>query len=148
MTQIDAADTHAIIDVIKRFGRSFDTKNWDVMADCLLPQIFSDYSRFRGAPASTLSREEYIRLRKRGLQGLVTTHANRDFDIDINGAEAVCICAFSIQRFTPDNVKFFHSYGRYVFTLQKQEMQWRISGITQIPERHEGDASIHGAFGA
>jgi hypothetical protein len=141
-------DRQTIIDVIVRFGRALDDKDWTALTECLEPEIDADYSSFRGTPRARLSSQEFVNLRRVGLTGLVTEHLGNEYRVDIVGSTASCECEFTIRRWPVDSrdARFFHSCGTYRFSLSRQSQGWRISGITQVVIRSEGDPAIHGAL--
>jgi hypothetical protein len=143
-------DRQAVIETVLGLGRALDAQDWAGVRACLAAQLDTDYSSFRGTPPSRLAAEEFIRLRRTGLHGLLTQHLSSDHEVDIAGDEAVCRCAFVIRRWPADlaDRRVLHSYGSYVYRLRRVEGIWRIAGITQVVERSEGDPQLHGAFRA
>ncbi|MBS0351684.1 MAG: hypothetical protein JSR33_10970 [Proteobacteria bacterium] len=49
---------HDIQEVLFRFMRSFDIKDWDMMTVCLDDRIYCDYSDLRHEPASWVLRNQ------------------------------------------------------------------------------------------
>lgn len=53
-----------IQELLFKFMRSFDDKNFGVMKDCLCEEVYFDYSSFRNEPAAKYKSSEYIEKRK------------------------------------------------------------------------------------
>lgn len=139
--------TDSVIAILKKFAKSFDSKNWIGMEECLADVVFIDYSSFRKTKPSTISKFDYIELRKTGLENLNTFHDYFNYKmLYVNDNRSECNCDFVIKRFNKDNSDFFHSYGEYKFELEKIDDEWRIVKIIQIVAKNEGKANIHGAF--
>jgi|HubBroStandDraft_5_1064220.scaffolds.fasta_scaffold378527_1 hypothetical protein len=130
---------------IEKFCESFDKKDWMMMNECLMENIYVDYSSFRKTTPGNISAKEFIELRKTGLQHLTTKHQTNNFQITFNNEQATCECDFVIQRFD-DSGKYFHSYGHYTFLLSEKNDACKIESITQVVLKNEGDSAIHGAF--
>ena len=144
----DPADRERVIDTVLRFGSALDDRDWDVLHHCLMPELDVDYSSFRGTPPGRLSADEFVSLRKSGLAGLVTQHLSVGHRVEIHDDAASCRCDFVIRRWpeAPADSRFLHSYGYYQYVLRRAPHGWRISAITQVVRRSEGDRSLHGAF--
>jgi SnoaL-like domain len=141
----------AINDLLTRFFRAFDEKDWSTLRDCLCDRVFTDYSSFRGEPASTISGDEYVEQRRVALEELDTEHDFLDLSVE-SGADAewaTARCDYVVLRFHSSfdgaNDQYFHSYGRYRFGCAKIGGAWKIARITQSLLRNEGNREIHGA---
>ena len=132
--------------LISTFLQTFDTKDWGLMESCLADEIWVDYSSFRGTEPHWVFREAYIAQRRSGTHHLDTKHSIKITSCVEKGGLYVCEGGFEIERFTPDKSRFFHSYGTYIFDLEKYEGAFKIKKIVQKVSRNEGEPSIHGAF--
>ncbi|MGH7389520.1 MAG: nuclear transport factor 2 family protein [Candidatus Rokuibacteriota bacterium] len=141
-------DERAVIGTIVRLGRALDGRDWPAARRCLAAERDTDYSSFRGTPPARLTAERFLELRKTGLAGLVTQHLTLGHLVELAGAEAVCRCDFVIHRWAAaaSDHRHLHSYGSYVYRLRRQADGWRISGITQVVRRSDGDPRLHGAL--
>ena len=136
-----------VVDLLEAFCKSFDEKDWKGMKNCLTDSIYVDYSSFRGKLPSFQTSEEYVALRKQGLQQLETIHINYNYLIEVfDNENSICICDFIIKRFTRDKKDYFHSYGNYVYCLKRVGSKWKISSIKQAVDKNEGNPEIHGAL--
>src|SRR5579862_2869428 len=116
---LSAEDRFAIQDLLFRFMRSFDAKDWVGMQACLSEQVDCDYSSFRGGPPSKTTRSEYAKQREIALEHLRTQHDLSNIVLTPLGMMVEVRCNYAIRRFHPDfdgsREKFFHSYGQYRF---------------------------------
>lgn len=133
---------------IRRFARALDDSDWGAVRGCLGAALDTDYSSFRGTPPARLTADEFIALRRVGLAGLVTDHVTSNHDVELDDDRAVCRCEYVIRRWPadPTDRRFLHSYGSYTFALRHGPDGWRITGITQVVRRSEGDPQLHGAL--
>ena len=148
-----ATETCSINDLLTRFFQAFDDKNWPMLRECLCDEVFTDYSAFRGVPASTISGDAYVDQRRSALYSLDMQHNFLNLRVEWNAAAesntAAARCNYIVHRFHPSfdgsNDQYFHSYGHYVFGFAKISGVWRISSIVQHLLRNEGNREIHGA---
>ena len=142
------SDWDALNDLLCRFFRSFDEKDWKMMRSCLGDTVWTDYFSFRGAPPGEISGDRYVAQREAALSALAMQHNFLNLRVEIGDASARGWCNYIIHRFHPDfdgwNDGFFHSYGRYEFGFLQADGMWRISAIRQILLRNHGDPEIHG----
>ncbi len=152
---LDAQDRLEVQDLLFRFMRSFDEKDWDTMRACLADTVECDYASFRGTPPSAISRDDYVDQRKVALASLRTQHnltnlSLTNLSIDGSGIEVVATGNYAILRFHPDfdgsPDQFFHSYGQYRFTVSHHGDAWCIRSIEQRLLMNEGNRDLHGAF--
>ena len=143
------SDWDALNDLLCRFFRSFDEKDWKMMRSCLGDRVWTDYSSFRDAPPGEISGDRYVLQREVALSLLDMQHNFLNLRVEITGTSARSWCNYIIHRFHPDfdgqNDAFFHSYGRYEFGFLRANDEWRISSIQQVLLRNHGDPEIHGA---
>jgi len=139
-------ENSTIIKLIEDFCKSFDTKNWELMNNCLNAELVTDYESFRGTPKQNISSIKYIKKRKIGLKTLNTEHKTTEYLITKSTNEIKCHCKFEIRRFDLNSDKFLHSFGEYEFDLIEVNQALKIYKIKQTVKEIEGDKSIHGAF--
>jgi len=138
----------AIQEVLFRFMRAFDNKEWNDLHEYLLETIHCDYSSFRAEKPAEIERNAYIAKRKSDLSELKTQHNLSNLSININGKLAEVKCNFAIYRFHPafqgSKEHCFHSYGQYQFGLHEEDSGWKISSITQKLLINDGNPELHG----
>jgi len=135
-----------IIDFIKSFFKSFDTKDWNLMEGSLAETVELDYESFRGEPMYYSTSKDYVEKRKVGLKALTTNHKSSSYVIIRKGSEINFLCDYEINRYAIDSEAHFHSYGKYDFWIEEKDERLKIYRIKQLLERNEGDKNIHGAF--
>jgi len=137
-----------VVDTVSRLCRAFDEHDWAAMRSCLADTLATDYSRFRGTPPERLTAEEFVRLRRVGLQDLRTQHLCLNHLVTIEGERAYCRCDFIIHRWPEraEDSRLLHTYGYYRYGLVKVTGEhWLIDSIEQIAIRSEGSLELHGA---
>jgi len=132
--------------LIKNFFKSFDTKNWILMKNCLNDNLKLDYRSFRGIPKYKSKAINYIEKRKIGLKDLDTEHIANDYNFVKSKVGIILKCSFEIKRYQKEGDKFYHSYGHYEFQIKEADEQLKIFEIKQEVQKNEGDRMIHGAF--
>jgi hypothetical protein len=137
----------AIHDRLCHFQSAFDLQDWQLMDQCLWPELHVDYSSFRNDSPRFMSSGEYIALRQAALSELRMQHNFSNLLVTVSENEASARCNYTILRFrTVDctsEADFFHSSGRYYFDLKKHDGQWRICGIRQELIANHGTPGLH-----
>lgn len=135
-----------IIDFIKTFFTSFDTKDLKLMEVSLAETVELDYESFRGEPAYYSTAADYVEKRKIGLKTLETQHKSSSYVIIRKGQNINLLCNYEIKRFEIDSEEYFHSFGKYDFWIEEKDNRLNVYRIRQELERNEGNKNIHGAF--
>jgi len=137
-------------EVLFKFMRSFDDKDFEIMKECLHDKIFCDYSSFRKEEPSTIRAIDYCEKRKKSLFNLTTQHNILNVSIEENvELEIRIVCNYIIyrfgKRFLDKKDDFFHSYGRYEFGLKpdKKTTKLKIHSIKQQVFMNDGNSKIH-----
>jgi hypothetical protein len=135
-------DTFKIQELIPRFANSFDTKDWDILKDCLADSVYTDYTDLRGTPPETISAAAYVKSRQESLQHLTTHHLSGNYEIQYaDTLQATCRASMIIWRKSGDAQ--FTTHCVYMFRLKKINSEWKIAGITQKVLWNEGNPAIH-----
>ena len=131
-----------IQEVIARFANSFDVKDWSGLESCFTESLYTDYSDLRGIPPESVKANEYVASRREALDHLKLHHLVSNYEIDFaDTSHATCRASMIVWR--KSEVEEFTSHCVYEFQLTKQELDWKISGITQKVLWNEGQPSIH-----
>ena len=145
--ELSIEDRLEVQDLLFRFMRSFDDKDWDVMRSCLAETVDCDYSSFRGTPPAAVARDEYVALRKASIASLRTQHNLSNLSIEGLEGYAVAKCNYAILRFHSEfdgtREKYFHSYGQYRFGIARSQVGWRIASIKQTLLTNDGNPELH-----
>ena len=136
-----------VLELLFRFMRTFDEKDWAGMKACLTKMVYCNYSSFRGEPPAMIAREKYSAKRQASLSALITQHNLSNITMAPKGESIEVKCNYAILRFGPDSKSakedHFHSYGRYQFLLVRKGSIWHISSITQHLLRNDGNPKLH-----
>jgi 3-phenylpropionate/cinnamic acid dioxygenase small subunit len=149
MAAMSTADHRDVHELLCRFMRAFDDKDWTALRDCLDTTVRCDYSSFRGTPPADVSGDRYVADRRAALSDLRMQHDFSNLTVAAEGDAAVARCNYVIHRFAADfdgvsPLGFFHSYGRYAFGLRRIAGRWRIAAITQQHLASHGNPGLHG----
>jgi hypothetical protein len=98
--------------------------------------------------------DAYVAERRRSLAHLAMQHNVTNFLVEGSGDEVRCRCNYQILRFTAEPASaspgpaggaraYFHSFGRYSFTLARARGAWRIQAIRQEPIASWGEPGLH-----
>ena len=134
-------------EVLFRFMRAFDNKDWDDLSKCLFEDIYCDYSGFRDESPCHISQKEYIVKRKQAHSHLKMQHNLSNVSVRLQDGLAEVRCNYAIYRFHPEfkgsREHYFHSYGQYLFVLKQDTGNWKIASITQKPLINDGNPELH-----
>ncbi|QQN37395.1 nuclear transport factor 2 family protein [Rahnella aceris] len=75
MNNTDLYERLAIHGCQCHFQSAFDLMDWQLMEDCLWPELYVDYSSFRNDPPRFMTQAEYIALRQAALSKLKMQHS-------------------------------------------------------------------------
>jgi hypothetical protein len=135
-------DRFEMQDVIARFANCFDRKDWSGLESCFTNSLYTDYSDLRSTAPETIKASEYVAARREALDHLKLHHLVSNYEFDFLSADrATCRASMIVWR--KSDVEEFTSHCVYEFQLIKQEVNWKISGITQKILWNEGQTSIH-----
>jgi hypothetical protein len=135
-------DEYAVRRLLAKFANSFDVKAWDDLGECLAESIYTDYSDLRGTPPESVSRGDFIALRRSALEPLKTHHLIGNVEVYINGTSATArLSAVIFRRNQAEEV--FNSHCLYLLGLQSRNQDWEICSIVQHVLWSDGNASIH-----
>jgi hypothetical protein len=143
---IDEADRSCVADLICRFQRAFDTHDWDDLESCLMPRLQVDYSDLRNISPEQESASGYCEQRKDALDHLDLQHNHTNLVVigTVQPGRFQAQCNFQIYRFERSGSRHFHTYGTYLFGLERDpKNDLRISAIQQRVTRSSGDPEIH-----
>lgn len=135
-------DIYNIHKLISRFANSFDSKDWDILRDCLADMVYTDYSDLRGTPAETVTGNAYVASRQESLKNLTTHHLSGNYEVQhVDAQQATCRASMIIWRKSGEAQ--FTTHCMYVFRLRRIHSEWKIAGITQKVLWNEGNPAIH-----
>jgi len=135
-------DAFSVQQLIARFANSFDAKAWETLAACLASTVYTDYSDLRGTAPETISREQFVELRRTALELLKTHHLAGNVEIQLDGARGVARVSMVIHR-RGSAGDFFDTHCFYELGVEKTAQQWAISSIVQKVLWNDGQTAIH-----
>lgn len=137
--QAHVLELHALV---ARFANSFDLKEWNCLADCLSPSLYTDYRELRGTEPATMSREEFVESRREALQALQTHHLAGNVEIDISGSSAQLKVSMLICR-RAQSGESLTTHCLYFLGAELRPEGWRFKSIRQKVLISDGDTRIH-----
>jgi hypothetical protein len=135
-------DTIAIHELLARYANSFDTKSWNDLEACLADMIHTDYSQLRNTPPETMTREQFVELRRSALDELDTHHLLGNVQVGLDGDRGEAIASMAIFRRNNESQRF-DTHCVYRFGVQECGGSWLIRSIAQRVLWNEGDKSVH-----
>ena len=145
------ADRADVTDTVYRFARAMDDHDWPALRACLADAVSVDYSAFRGDAATTLSGDEFTRMRREALSPLRMQHVITNPLVTVDGGRAECRSCFVIHRVDPARPareQWLDTAGHYVHGLVRTEGRWKIDRIVQTVVWTRGNREIHGGVRA
>jgi hypothetical protein len=144
LTDKSSNDAEKLQELLEHFFEAFDEHNWTALQMMLSEDLLIDYSSSRGGePGLTpISAADYVAARERTLTHLITAHEFSGLEGHVDGDTANGRCAFSIQRFSADGLRHFHSAGEYEFIFLRVGDGWLVKAITQNTLSSEGDPEL------
>jgi hypothetical protein len=136
------ADEYAVRRLLAKFANSFDVKAWEDLGECLADSIYTDYSDLRGTPPESLSRVEFVAIRRAALEHLKIHHLIGNIEAYINGTSATARVSAAIFR-RDQNGDVFNTHCLYLFGLQTRDQEWQICSIVQRVFWNDGNPGIH-----
>jgi hypothetical protein len=131
-----------IYQLISHFANSFDLKEWSELENCFCESVFTDYSDLRGTPPETLSRSQFVALRKKALDPLRTHHIAGNREISVKGDQATARVSMVIFRKDAAG-QVLNTHCLYLMGLVKQKAAWAINSIVQKVFWSDGNSNIH-----
>ena len=96
------ADHQAIYDLMIRFGRGLDSKDWALYRSCFADRVIVDFAQSTGRAARSVPADgfvEFARLRQRGHSAF---HQYSNFQVTITGDRARCILYMAARHRVAD----------------------------------------------
>ena len=126
----DAADRAAITAIIKSVTMLADRGDFEALERLFAPTVYVDYSSLSGAPAQKTAARDLLAGWAAVLPGFDRTrHVQTDLTIDIPVAGRANIAsAVQADHWLGDGV--WTVRGRYLFELQRDDAQWRVTAMT------------------
>ena len=139
----DRAD---IQDTILKYATGIDTRDWKLYRSIFADDVRMDFSSFSGAPASTMTADEWVAGVQRMLPGFdATQHVLTNFVIDLHGDEATATVYMKAEHFLAnalgDNSHTLGGY--YVHELRRGDEGWKIHATTLRVTWNRGNRHVY-----
>lgn len=85
------ADRNAIYDVMMRFGRGLDRKDWRLYRSCFGSKLTLDFSRMTGEPAQEVDADLFVEFARTRQRSHAAFHQYSNFQVNIRDDRADCI---------------------------------------------------------
>ena len=137
-------DAEKLQELLENFFDAFDEHNWTALQMMLSPDLLVDYSSLRGGEPGLVpvTAADYVAQREKTLGDLHTAHEFSGLEGNVDKDTATGRCVFSIQRFSDDGLRHFHTTGEYEFIFIRVGDHWLIKGITQTTMTRDGDPEL------
>ena len=146
-------DRMAIQDVLYRYARGVDRRDWDLVRSVYHPDATDDHGGYHGGVDGLL---EYLRARHERIEQSLHVITNCLIEFDGPDGALVESCFVTFQRVLPDAGQVRHRYrtsrplgdgeavqgqaaGRYVDRLERRDGAWRIARRTTVYEVYRGE---------
>jgi len=133
-------DKEAVIDVVKKWSTSIDSRNWALMRSIFTDTIRIDYSS-NGSLNEEMPAEKWINHLKQ-LEGLdATLHMTTNHVVTIDGDKASCISYVNAMHFLREGEKEYqgHACGVYNHSFARIGKEWKCTGINfRVAGRQSG----------
>lgn len=129
-------------DLVCEFQLAFDQHDWDGLVACLADPLEVDYSGLRNEPPRRLAAAEYASARRDALDHLHLQHNHTNLRVSTQPV-VTAACNFQIYRFSREDDRHFHSWGRYRFEVASVDGRLVLGRIHQELLINDGDPSLH-----
>ena len=135
----EVADRMAILDLLHRYCRAIDTKDWDLLDQVFTPEAWIDYTSSGGTKGRFAEVKEWLAVTL--VRFAMTQHLVTNVEITLDGDRAASRAYFYNPMGTAraeGGLDLFFVGGYYVDRLERTPLGWRIA------ERLEQQAWVQG----
>lgn len=138
-----------VLTVIDQLDLSVDQKDWLTVRALFHDTIDVDLTSLGGEPQPMQSDDLVTAWRNNLFEGKPTYHMRGGALVDIEGDTARAIATNYVLNTLPKRAEasIWEVWGRYEFTLRRDEKGWRISGLRYEAFDTRGDEAIRSEFG-
>jgi ketosteroid isomerase-like protein len=121
------SDREDIFDVAVRYATALDSRRWDLLRTCFVPDVLGRYGGNLGEVRGYEALEEVCKRTLEPLDG--SQHIVSNFAVDVRGDEASFSCYLQAQHIKNDaeGGPLFTLAGRYDDVLRRTEDGWKIA---------------------
>lgn len=141
------ADRQAIHDLMMRFGRGLDGKDWELYRSCFAGEVVVDFAHTTGLARRRVPADGFVAFARMRQRGHAAFHQYSNFQASVNGDRARCILYLAARHRAPDaggdplNVFIGWYDNEFVRTADG----WRISALRHPLQWVEGNSAIKDA---
>ena len=136
------SDRLDIQDVLTRYCTSLDSRNWELLSEVFTVEAEADFGALGGQHRGVDAIASFVRQVLEGCDA--TQHLLGNFDIAVEGDEALASCYFQAQHVLLGG-SGGHAYlvgGSYKDRLVRSNVGWRIAHRQLIPAWSDGNAGL------
>ena len=139
---IDRAD---IEDVVLRYARAIDMRDWELYATCFTDEVEMDLTELRGEGDNPRydkhSRDEWVKIVTTLERYKATQHVNTNFTITLSGDTAECINYIHAQHYGSDHQgeDTWNIVGWYRWGLERTPDGWKIRRMKEYARWFTGE---------
>lgn len=135
-------DREAIAQLIVDYGHSFDLKDWALHRSIFTEEIEMDFSASIGDGLVRMRADDWVTGVRPFFEALdATQHLGMPLSITIEGDQAMAVTMLHAQHFDRDAIggPVQRMIGRYDMRFVRLAEGWKIAGIVQHIDWHEGN---------
>jgi hypothetical protein len=135
-------DREQVLDLMVRYGRACDTKDWDLLASCFVPDAVIRYRSFGEEIRGVRALEEYLRGALDPLDA--TQHLFTNFAYELDGDLGRFRCSLQAQhvRTACAGGPLFTVGGTYEIDVARNADGWRIRRLQFEPIWMDGNPEV------
>ena len=141
------ADHQEIHDLMMRFGRGLDSKDWALYRSCFADRVIVDFGQSTGHAARFVSADGFVAFARMRQRGHTAFHQYSNFQASVTGDHARCIlymmARHRVTGIDGDPLNIF--VGWYDNEFIRTPQGWRISKLRHPLQWIEGNAAIKDA---
>ncbi len=139
------ADINAIHDVMMRFGRGLDRKDWRLYRSCFGARLTLDFSRMTGEPAQEVDADLFVEFARTRQRSHTAFHQYSNFQVNIRGDRADCIL-YMVARHRVSESGYGDPLNVFIGWYENEFLRspdgWKISVLRTPLQWVEGNALI------
>jgi SnoaL-like domain len=142
---IRLTDQTAIYDLMMRFGRGLDQKDWPLYRSCFGNRLTLDFSRMTGEPAQMVDADLFVDFARLRQRSHFAFHQYANFQVSVDGDRASCVLSMVARHRIPQsgNGEPLNVFiGWYDNEFVRGPDGWKISVLRTPLQRVEGNALI------
>ncbi len=141
-------DRAAIQDLMMRFGRALDSKDWELYRSCFVDRVTLDFSETTGQPARQVDTATFVEFAKRRQRLHASFHQYSNFQVRISGDTARCLL-YLVARHRISETDYGDPLNVFVGWYDNEFLrlagEWKISILRHPLQWVEGNALIKDA---